>query len=303
MKTTKTLPQIAGEFRRKNGNKVKDFTTGRMFQFSAKEVKNEVIRQSDISIRRTREQFEISVKGFCRKLIRKKLQLFAESLPSDGLSMGSTYYVHASFFKSQAINPFYKRTEEISNSVWIDGKSDRTSEYRGGRYSATHYTHAIKLSLSEIAKASLIGGLITIKGERIDNHIIKCEWFEAKGYKSNYNISRVSGFLTQDFHAKSVDQAVEWRKNKAKQLLEKRKSLLKVKAFELAKERAKNMFYGLQHSLEVGNCEAGTFAFIAKRELEKEWGYRGDFLLRIANGQTHYVQKMIEKRALQILNS
>jgi hypothetical protein len=315
MKTTKKLSQIAAEWRAINGNEVRksSIASGKIFQYSASEIKEEVIRQSQINTKRiaTRDLKCPSVKSFCRKLIRKRLEKIAEAMPGDGLSMGSVYYAEVRFFdKERAWNEKDSRMIDgkwlsVGASSWqgckISGKDDRTHEYaKSSTYQAKHLAHTIKFTPSQLKNIKIIGGLITEIGEKINRHITKVRTLQAHGQKQHYQLVWKDEYLTDDFHADTVEACIAWRSQAARNLKAERQAIKAKAEFERYYEKAKILFYGIEHSLQAGNCEAGTLQFAGKKQLNPDYGYRGDFLLSIANGQTDFVKRMITKRAIQL---
>jgi len=287
MKTTKTLQQVSAEWRQKNGNvvKKKDITTGKIFQFSAAELRHEIIRQSEKSIAREIARKIMSVREFCRDLVQQKLKKIARELPSDGLSMGSRYYVKVKTSHADVI-----------------GISDRTSEYSNSSgYSATHYSHYVYFSPLEISKIKIIGGLATIIHEEIEHGIYRAEWIGSQGQKQHYSIVRKFGFLTKQFHG-TIEAARQFRKDETIRLFQERKRKIEKAQFAQKIEKAKNLFYGLHHAIAAGNCLPGIENFISNTQLEKDYGFRGDFLLSLGKklGVEYNVNRMIEQRAMQL---
>lgn len=278
MKTTKSLSQIAAHFRA-TGEKAKS----KSFQYTAKEVNAEIIRQETTSQLRISVRLnKTSVREQMQRRIVIRLQKIAEALPSTGYSMGDI---------------------KKAQFATLEAKSDTRSFYSqssGYRGSERHGSVIIKFNITELLKLRVIGGLITIVDEKVARRIYKCRTLVRNGTKQHFNIGYEEMFLTSTFHAKSIQEIIEWRKNQAKRLMDERIAKQAQQEFQRHFEAAKMMFYGLHHSLESGNCEAGSLNFCGDKGLNKEYGYRGDFLLSLGNGRTQYVQRMITNRAIQL---
>lgn len=289
MTTQNRIQQLAANWRAKNGNETrKSYIKPGYIGFDgikADDVRQEVIRQSELSDERTNNQKRPSVSNFVKNIWKEKLSKIAKALPDQGYSMGGEVIVNL-------VTPSGKRI--------ASGYYENMQEYaRSSRHRATHGEYRISISLTDLHSAQIIGGLVTFTKEPVDNHVNKAEWIESEGSKQYFKTIRKSGFITKNYHAESYEEAIEWRKRQAKRLAATRTKVINE---HLAKEKAKKMFYGFKHARQAGLCSAGINQFAKDYKLNTEYGYRGDILLKIAsqNGRYSFVKNMINERARKL---
>lgn len=152
---------------------------------------------------------------------------------------------------------------------------DTTEVYaKSSNYKAKHGFNSIKLTVKELDSIELIGGLPTIKGEEVAPKVFKCKVLIGTGSKHTYKIIWNDMFITSNYHGKSIDDCVNWRKKQAERLILNRNKLINI-------EKIKNKFIGFQHSLKVGNCINGTKAFIQRHNLNPDFGYTIRYIMSL----------------------
>lgn len=289
------VEQIAANYRKKNGNETrKSYIKPGHIGFTgitAGDVREEVIRQSELSEQRKERRERKSVREWIKSIWVQKLDEIAYRLPDQGYSMGGERVVHLKDrFGNILAKGYYEDMKEYASS---------------SRYRATHSYYEAEVSLSDLHRYKHIAGVVTFVES--DDKIAKAEWFESKGSKQHFKLNRVSGFITKDYHADSYEEAQEWRSWWAKHLWNQRKKrredAQRERKVAEAKQKAKKMFYGLDHARKAGLCRTGIERFASDYNLDTEFGYRGDVLLAIAerNGRLSYVKRMISNRANQII--
>lgn len=122
----------------------------------------------------------------------------------------------------------------------------------------------------------------------IQPKIYKCLYLITTSSKQHFEIVWASGVLTADYHSKTVEDCIKWRERRAKAL---RIARITEKKKEEQLKRLKSKFVGFHHSLAVGNCEAGTEQFCKRHGLNKEYGYRLDYILSLENST--YTRRLI----------
>lgn len=228
-----------------------------------------------------KNQPEISVGNFCKKLIEKRLNYVANALPNQGYSMESLYI-------AKLVSGKTKR-ELIS---YID---DRTSEYAySSSYKAQHGRVSVSFTISELVNIHIIGGLITYFAAGEKSNIKKCWWYEGKGNKQFFKLEKVNGFIYANFHAKTKEAA---KIGGIKNLLREKENKLKHEKYT----KALKYIYSFADSLAAGNCEPGTRAFCLRFNLNIDKKYRGNYLLELVKGKStssiHYIENMIKYKA------
>lgn len=54
-------------------------------------------------------------------------------------------------------------------------------------------------------------------------------------------------------------------------------------------------FYGFTDSTNAGNCTVGSRAFCQRHDLKLEYGYRGDYLLELADKDSKISRSFVER--------
>jgi hypothetical protein len=142
------------------------------------------------------------------------------------------------------------------------------------KYKPAYGGFVIDLTKKELREINEIGLVWTVKGKEVAPKVFEEKHLKPIGSKHNYSINWESGFLTSNFHAKTIEGAMAWRNIRAIQLLKSRNE-------KLNKEKLKTRFVGFEHSLKAGNCEPGTLAFCQKYNLDPKMGYRLDYILSL----------------------
>lgn len=164
---------------------------------------------------------------------------------------------------------------------------DCTDSYcKSCKYRPTHGVISINLSSSQAKKLESIGGIPTILGAQVAPKIKKANWLQIEGNKSKAKIVIKSGYVTADYHAQTIEEAQTWRLTRAENLKRQR-------ALKMSDAALKMRFCGMNHSLNAGNCSAGTLQFIRRHALHPEMGYRLDYLYSIADpSEKPFVNRM-----------
>lgn len=218
-------------------------------------------RKNDMSV--------VSVREFLHERITNKLKSIAKTLPDEGYSMGSIVVVTCCSF------------------IGVD---DRRREYAGNSYRATHGSIRIELSVDEFRHMYVIGGLATYISQNQHNKVKKCWWFDGEGKHSRFSIIRVNGYIYEGYHSVDKKSALE---GGTRNINRKKEDVKRISAYNKACRKQ----YSFQDSLDAGNCEPGTRAFIIRCGLDSRKKYRGSFLLKIAEQKSkislRYVIRMI----------
>lgn len=233
-----------------------------------------------INNRSTRVPY-VSVKEFCDDLIRQKLRLFAQNLPDQGYSMGS--YVRVYFNKLRYLD-------------------DRTKEYaKSCKWRARHGEVNYTLTKREYQTFNVIGGVITFIEPNQKSRVKKCTWLNGVNHKGDFKIIKVEGYIYEGYHSTSKNGALMGGKlniQRAKEQEQRERENLK-KRIENEKKynKALRLQYSYQDSIDCGNCEVGTKAFIMRLKLNPNNKYRGSFLIKRASEESPrslpFITKMI----------
>lgn len=176
----KAIAVIAAGWRKQHGNEFRHYRitrVGRYDNFSADEIKDEIVRQSELSRKRVNRQIPVSVREHVKALVKHKLELIAIALPDDDMSMGSYF---------SADLPGY-----------LSGISNRTHEYaKSCRYKAKHNTYGIDISPADICRLSIIAGRIFIKARTVADGVYFGDWITAEGKKQHYKQIRKPVYFT-----------------------------------------------------------------------------------------------------------
>ena len=220
--------------------------------------------------RKEANTFQITVKEFCDALIAKKATKLVNCIPDEGYSMGSIVNLH------------------VGKTTY---KDDRRRYYSNScRYKENHGRVDAYISAEEFRYAYAIGGLLTIIYPQ-KSKVKKCTWFEGHGNKQYFEIKRVQGWIYGGYHSIDKKRALQ----RGTELIEK---MLLAEKREKAIAKAKRRQYTFQDSLDAGNCEAGTRAFVLRLGLKSNRKYRGEFLLKEAHKKSsssvYYVERMIK---------
>jgi len=216
---------------------------------------------------------KINTHQFCVTLINSRLEQIAKNLPDEGYSMGSRVVVSVLKFKAS---------------------DDRTQDYaKSYKYRASHGSVYLNLTPSEFRYTKVIANLVTYIYPNQKTKVQKCYWYVRSGYKSAFHLVKQEGFIFAGFHATTKEQAkaggernIQYQKEQAKKAESHAKAL--------------RLQYSFQDSLNAGNCEAGTRAFILRLGLNSTKKYRGSFLLGLAKEKSpncvYHVERMINSK-------
>jgi hypothetical protein len=235
---------------------------------------------------RAKKEPEKTVRQFCDNLIENRLQKIANAMPDERYSMGSIVRIKCGKFEVTD-----NRTEEYSKS---------------SKFRATHGEYSYRFSPSELRNTSVIGGLVTYIYPNQRTKVKKCYWFSGDGKKQHWQLKKVDGFICGDFHSQTKHGAKDGFDRNEK----RRKEHEKMQKSEAQKNKLFNKAlrkqYSYQDSLNAGNCEAGTRAFILRCGLDIDKKYRGIFLLNIANEKStssvSFVKKMVNSKIINFKN-
>jgi hypothetical protein len=226
----------------------------------------------------------ISTKDFCRKLLKKRLYEIAKHIPIMGYSMGSVYCV-----KLGSLEVRYDDTENYAKSC---------------KYKATHGYLKLELTKEELINIKIIGGVITYIYPNQKSKIKKCWWYDANGKKNNYKLTKVEGYLYDNFHAddkEAIKKHIELCKETEKRIKEQKRT---EKQKQRAYKKALQLEYNFADSINAGNCENGTKAFIMRCKLNIGQSYTGKYLMKIARERGEniitYIERMIKFKAQNI---
>jgi len=158
----------------------------------------------------------------------------------------------------------------------VDGKVfclvDNTHEYKGGcKYKAQHGELMIGLKMHELRAIEKIEGVWTVrrKGTQAD-------WLTSHGTKRSYKVEFFRGHFVGTSHGTTIEECNALEATKAESLA---RSLDAVKREKLSLFR----FVGFDHRRIAGACEAGVTAFCERNGLNREYGYRIDYLLGLGD--------------------
>ncbi len=229
-----------------------------------------------------------TVKEFTDELIKKRLDAIAFAMPNENYSMGSNI-----------------RVQFLGLGRGIMGSCDTRGWYSGRNYRPTHGGYLHRVNLDELVHTQIIGGLVTYIYPNQKSRVKKCWWYSRYGEKQYFKLEKAEGYVYAGYHSLSKDGALRGGKRnisikKAFEKTKKQREKNKLVA-ERAFRKALRCQYSYQDSLDAGNCEVGTKAFIMRCGLSREKKYRGSFLLKIAEEKStssvSYVNKMIRYRA------
>jgi hypothetical protein len=211
---------------------------------------------------------ELSVKQFCDNIIKDKLTSIAKSLPNSGYSMGDLKEVFCGKLKG----------------------SDNCKKYYSGKYSGSERHGYIKYNIlpSELPFFHVIGSVATFIYPGQKSKVKKCYWLSISSkYAKCCDVVKVEGFIFAGYHSTSKNGALEGGKRNLKSELQFKKALRKQ--------------YTFHDSLNCGNCEIGTRAFILRLGLNSAKKYRGQYLLNLATEKSpsslNYIRQMINYKA------
>lgn len=218
--------------------------------------------------------------------LKNKLENLAAGLPDMGYSMGAKYVV-------TLLNTFkgsYSDCETYSKSC---------------KYRPTHGYFELKISLDEFNNSENIGGVFTYIYPNQKRKVKKCWWYVSAGQKNSYRIEKKHGYIFEGYHSETYEGA---KKGGERNIQIRKAEILRKKQNEKQKEQAAKNYkkalrlqYGYNDSLNAGNCETGTKAFILRCKLDAKKQYRGSFLVKVATEKSllslNYVVKMIHFKA------
>lgn len=161
---------------------------------------------------------------------------------------------------------------------------DTSREYSGKcQWRAQHGYSELTIRYSQLLRLRWIGGLPTILGSfaRGNKKIVTCQVVARTGIRYP-KISIKKMYLTSNYHGKSYEDCVKWRKKEAIRLLRKRKF----------KKPNEDKFVGFEDSLMCGNCAIGTRAFARRHRLNIRMGYSLKYLLSL-EPENIFLRKLI----------
>ncbi len=146
---------------------------------------------------------------------------------------------------------------------------DCTSEYsRSSRWKATHGHLAIGITKQQLKNIEKVHNVWTV---RLDNG--KAIWLEEEGSKQYYSVKWVEGFIYKNSHSYV--------------------SLSDAKRLHFTSKGNyfnKKSFVGIADLKKVGACDVGINAFVKKHNLNKDFGYRLDYLKSLE--ESYYLNKL-----------
>jgi len=195
----------------------------------------------------------------------------------------------AGYSRGGTVNVYIKNNTKV-----MIGGSDSRTYYKGSKYKPLHSNHSIIITKKELEQIKIIGGIPTIVLE--NKKISKCIMFVGSGNKNSYQIHKKEGFVTSSFHSFNMQECIDFRKKRVSQLLiirEQKKNLDIFRAEQkILIEKKKISFVGFNHSISAGNCKTGTEMFISKHNLNKEFGYRLDYLIQL-EPNNNFIKKLL----------
>ena len=241
---------------------------------------NELSKVVKKHFERRQKKQETSVKQWIDKKIIDKLNYLAQYLPSDGYSMGGV--------------------RKIIINKYLQGSYDTCNDYsRSCKYKATHVFVGYKIKADDLKNYSVIGGVITYIYKNQKSKVKKCYWLEGRGKKQNFKLVKIEGYICYNYHGLDKKNVLEKGTANEKRDKEQKKQAEKI---EKNKEKALNCLYSFSDSLNAGNCEAGTKAFILRCRLNANRKYKGKTLLKIASKKSpasiHFVERMLNYKAI-----
>jgi hypothetical protein len=229
------------------------------------DVKDEILRIKCLREKRFINNSVISVRDSIWRPYQGLLNNIARSLPNMGYEMGQYNRV------------YLRKTDFV-------GRWDNANEYScSSKYKATHGECVLNISVKELKQTTIIAGLVTVVGEKIQKNFFKCKWVTSTGKKQFFRLNMIDGYLFEGYHftASGLKEAkgfVRAYKDKASIV----KGDVKLKNIS-QKFNLNEIFVEYQDSLNAGNCESGTrnFANINSIDLSTTGAVRADYLVRI----------------------
>jgi hypothetical protein len=231
-------------------------------------------------IRKQNQSQSLTVKNFCDKLIEKRLYEIAHALPNHG-------YIMDSF-----VNVILKGTE-------LRQCDYRTSEYATtSNYKANHGSVNFQITPQDLRHTYVVGGLVTYIYPDQKSKVKRCYWISRIGFKQYFILSKVEGYVYEDFHSVYKNEA---KKGGERNLMIRKNDSKNAKLFK----KAARLQYNYDDSIAAGNCAVGTQSFISFMHLNISKSYRGTYLLKVAQikskSSVAAIKRMIEFKATVIL--
>lgn len=222
---------------------------------------------------------DVTVRNWIDAKIIDKLNYLAKYLPTDGYSMGGV--------------------RKIIVNKYLQGIYDDCSDYSNSyKYKPTHGFVSYKIKADDLKNYSVIGGLITYIYPSQKSKVKKCFWIEGIGKKQNFELVKIEGFICYNYHGTDKKNVLSKGIESEKRDKEQKKQDEKISK---NKAKALNCLFGFKDSLDAGNCEVGTRAFILRCKLEINKKYKGRTLLKIANEKStnsvHFINRMLNHKA------
>lgn len=200
----------------------------------------------------------------------------AEHLPDSGYSMGEV-----------------KEVVVLNN---VMQSYDNTRQYAGRcTWRAKHGSVAVSLTPKEYKNTKIIGGLVTIIGEKVKKDTYKCKWVKVtgKGHLPEF----VEGYIYKDYHFTNI---LELKTHKSRLKFEKQQT-------KALKRNDKVTFVDFNDSItdryNNKNCIPGTENFIQKIGFTAA-AIRADILRQLGAkfNLTRYVEKAIFNAKMRYSN-
>ena len=224
------------------------------------------------------DKTEISVKKWIENRLTAKLQQIADAMPSTGYSMGEKITV-----KCNKLTAVSDRRKRYANSC---------------KYSPTWGYYDYTIQPSDLNKIEVIGGVVTFIYPNQKSKVKKCYWLASEGQKSNFKLQKIEGFVCFGYHG--IDKKTTKERGTAVFNHINTREIAKKKQEKRYNQALKNL-YTYQDSIDCGNCEVGSKAFILRCSLDSHKKYRGSYLLKLATEKStssiSYVKKMIEYKS------
>lgn len=224
---------------------------------------------------RAENKISITVKEFCDSLIVNRLSKIVVNLPDEGYSMGSLVEVFVGKGKYQ-----------------LSVKDNRRKSYSNQcKYSPTWGYVYLYLTYSELKNIQVIANLVTYIYPNQKTKIKKCYWYAGKGAKQYFSLEKTEGYVYAGYHSPTKKGAQEGGEKNIQYQKEKLNNIKK-------RSKGLRLQYSFDDSINAGNCEPGTKAFIIRLNLNINKKYRGSYLLKLATEKSlnsvYYVNKMID---------
>lgn len=256
--------------------------------------KNRSLLNEYNELMRLRENRELSkvnltTREVIQQRIKNKMKTILDNLPSMGYSMGSLITLNI--------------ISDKNGKPFLTAKEDTRTEYiKSSRYKARHGYYTLNITHSDFKKIKLIANIPTIIGEQVNkrNKIYKASWFETKGCKQFYRLDRIEGYVSLITNYHSTD-----KKEITEQINKVRRNKRLKRQYNNLRDVALLQFYGVNHSLNAGNCRVGTKNFIDKVNIDtnKIGGIRGDLLIELCQrlNLTTFGERIINKRIEELI--